>query len=226
MTRVLVVDDEPGLRRAMAINLKARGYDVTLAADGAAALAAAASAPPDAVVLDLGLPDMDGVQVIEGLRGWNQAPIIVLSARTSQDDKVLALDAGADDYVTKPFGMDELLARLRAALRRGPAAEDTPVVETESFTIDLAAKQARGPDGESVRLTPTEWHLLEVLVRHEGKLVSQRQLLQEVWGPVYETETNYLRVYMAQLRRKLEREPAQPRHLVTEPGMGYRFVRG
>jgi two-component system KDP operon response regulator KdpE len=225
MTRVLVVDDEPGLRRAMAINLEARGYDVTLAADGAAALAAAASAPPDAVVLDLGLPDMDGVQVIEGLRGWNRAPIIVLSARNSQDDKVIALDAGADDYVTKPFGMDELLARLRAALRRGPEPEDMPVVETESFTVDLAAKQARGPDGRPVRLTPTEWHVLEVLIRHEGKLVGHRQLLQEVWGPVYETETNYLRVYMAQLRRKLEREPAQPRHLVTEPGMGYRFVR-
>jgi two-component system, OmpR family, KDP operon response regulator KdpE len=225
MTRVLVVDDEAGLRRAMAINLRARGYEVALAADGAAALAAAASQAPDVVVLDLGLPDMDGVTVIERLRGWSRAPIIVLSARQTQDDKVVALDAGADDYVTKPFGMDELLARLRAALRRRPDADDVPVVETSSFTIDLAAKEARGPDGEAIRLTPTEWHLLEVLVRNEGRLVAQRALLQEVWGPAYETETNYLRVYMAQLRRKLEPEPARPRHLITEPGMGYRFLR-
>src|SRR5215211_4683369 len=225
MTRLLVVDDDPGLRRALAINLRARKYDVDLAADGAEALQAASREPPDAVVLDLGLPDMDGVDIIEGLRGWSQAPIIVLSARTGQHDKVLALDAGADDYVTKPFGMDELLARLRAALRRGPTAEDAPVVETESFTIDLAAKQALAADGRLIRLTPTEWHLLEVLVRHEDKLVSQKQLLKEVWGPQYETETNYLRVYMAQLRRKLETNPSRPRHLITEPGMGYRFIR-
>jgi two-component system KDP operon response regulator KdpE len=178
------------------------------------------------VILDLGLPDMDGVRVIEGLRGWSRAPIIVLSARGAQQDKVVALDAGADDYVTKPFGMDELLARLRASLRRTPEAADAPVVDTGSFTIDLAAKQAHVRGGDPVRLTPTEWHLLEILIRHEGKLVSQRQLLQEVWGPRYETETNYLRVYMAQLRRKLESEPAHPRHLITEPGMGYRFVRG
>jgi len=226
MTRLLVVDDDPGLRRALAINLRARKYDVDLAADGAEALQAASREPPDAVVLDLGLPDMDGVDIIEGIRGWSQAPIIVLSARTGQQDKVLALDAGADDYVTKPFGMDELLARLRAALRRGPTAEDAPVVETESFTIDLAAKQALAADGRLIRLTPTEWHLLEVLVRHEDKLVSQKQLLKEVWGPQYETETNYLRVYMAQLRRKLETNPSRPRHLITEPGMGYRFQRG
>jgi two-component system, OmpR family, KDP operon response regulator KdpE len=225
MTRVLVVDDEAGLRRAMAINLRARGYEVALAADGAEALAAASSTTPDAVVLDLGLPDMDGVAVIERLRGWCRAPIIVLSARQTQDDKVVALDAGADDYVTKPFGMDELLARLRAALRRRPSAADVPIVETPSFTIDLAAKEARGVDGGAIRLTPTEWHLLEVLIRSEGRLVPQRDLLQEVWGPAYETETNYLRVYMAQLRRKLEPEPARPRHLITEPGMGYRFVR-
>ena len=226
MTRLLVVDDDPGLRRALAINLRARKYDVDLAADGAEALEAASRQPPDAVVLDLGLPDMDGVEIIEGLRGWSQAPIIVLSARTGQQDKVLALDAGADDYVTKPFGMDELLARLRAALRRGPTADDAPVVETESFTIDLPAKQARAADGRPIRLTPTEWHLVEVLVRHEDKLVSQKQLLKEVWGPRYETETNYLRVYMAQLRRKLETDPSRPRHLITEPGMGYRFQRG
>jgi len=226
MTQVLVVEDDSGLRRALAINLRARDYDVDVAGNGAEALEAATRRPPDVVVLDLGLPDMDGVAVIEGLRGWCRAPIIVLSARAGQQDKVLALDAGADDYVTKPFGMDELLARLRAALRRAPAAEDAPVVETDSFTIDLSAKRATGPDDAPIRLTPTEWHLLEVLLRNEGKLVSQRQLLQEVWGPRYETETHYLRVYMGQLRRKLEPEPTRPRHLLTEPGMGYRFVRG
>ena len=224
MTRVLVVDAERPLRQALAINLRARQYDVTAVADGAAALEAAAREPPDVVVLDLGLPDMDGTEVIEGLRGWSNAPIIVLSARSTQDDKLVALDVGADDYITKPFGMDELLARLRAALRRSGTDADTPAVETESFAIDLAAKEARR-DGESVRLTPTEWHLIEVLIRNEGKLVSQKDLLQEVWGPAYGTETNYLRVYMAQLRRKLEPDPSHPRHLITEPGMGYRFVR-
>jgi two-component system, OmpR family, KDP operon response regulator KdpE len=224
MTHVLVVDDERALRQALAINLRARNYDVTAVGDGAAALAAAASHPPDVVILDLGLPDMDGNDVIEGLRGWTQAPIIVLSARTTQGDKVVALDVGADDYMTKPFGMDELLARLRAALRRAGSDPDAPVVETDSFTIDLATKQASTPAGP-VHLTPTEWHLLEVLIRHEGKLVSRRDLLQEVWGPAYETETNYLRVYMAQLRRKLEADPSHPRHLMTEPGMGYRFAR-
>jgi two-component system, OmpR family, KDP operon response regulator KdpE len=224
VSRVLVVDDEPGLRRALAINLRARGYEVSVAADGAAALAAASQHPPDAVVLDLGLPDMDGTQVIEGLRGWTQTPIIVLSARAGEPDKVLALDAGADDYVTKPFGMDELLARLRAALRRMTPAEESPVVRTASFTVDLAAKTAQDRDGAPVRLTPTEWHVLEVLVRNRGKLVGQRQLLHEVWGPQYERETNYLRVYLAQLRRKLEADPSHPEHLITEPGIGYRFV--
>ena len=224
MSRVLVVDDEPGLLRALAINLRARKYDVDVAADATTALASAARRPPDVVVLDLGLPDMDGTEVIRGLRGWTSAPIIVLSARTNQSDKVDALDAGADDYVTKPFGMDELLARLRAALRRAGPAEPHPIIETPGFTVDLAAMQARTPDGTPIRLTPTEWHLLEVLVRHEGKLVGHRQLLQEVWGPAYGTETNYLRVYMAQLRRKLEADPSSPRHLITEPGLGYRFV--
>jgi len=224
VSRVLVVDDEPGLRRALAINLRARGYDVDVAADGTAALAAASHQPPDVVVLDLGLPDMDGTQVIEGLRGWTQVPIIVLSARAGEPDKVVALDAGADDYVTKPFGMDELLARLRAALRRQAPADEAPLVRTASFTVDLAGKTAQDKDGSPVRLTPTEWHLLEVLVRNRGRLVGQRQLLQEVWGPQYETETNYLRVYMAQLRRKLEPDPSKPRHLITEPGMGYRFL--
>jgi two-component system, OmpR family, KDP operon response regulator KdpE len=224
MTHVLVVEDDRALRQALAINLRARQYDVTAVDDGTAALAAAASHPPDVVILDLGLPDMDGNEVIQGLRGWSQAPIIVLSARTTQGDKVVALDVGADDYMTKPFGMDELLARLRAALRRAGSDPDAPVVETDSFTIDLATKQASTSAGP-VHLTPTEWHLLEVLIRHEGKLVSRRDLLQEVWGPAYETETNYLRVYMAQLRRKLEADPSHPRHLITEPGMGYRFAR-
>ena len=185
---------------------------------------AASRHPPDAVILDLGLPDMDGAEVIEGLRGWSGAPIVVLSARSEEPDKVTVLDAGADDYVTKPFGMDELLARLRAALRRGAAVEELPAVTTESFTVDLAAKQVLDPDGAAIRLTPTEWNALEVLVRNEGKLVSQRQLLQEVWGPRYEAETNYLRVYLAQLRRKLEHDPSHPRYLLTEPGVGYRFV--
>ena len=175
-------------------------------------------------MLDLGLPDLDGVDVIEGLRGWSKAPILVLSARSGEPDKVVALDAGADDYVTKPFGMDELLARLRAALRRSSTDEDAPSVETPDFTIDLADKAVRGSDGDPIRLTPTEWHLLEVLARNEGKLVSQSQLLKEVWGPSYETESNYLRVYMAQLRRKLEPDPPHPRYLITEPGLGYRFV--
>jgi two-component system, OmpR family, KDP operon response regulator KdpE len=225
VTRVLIVEDDPGLRRALVINLRARDYEVTAVGDGAAALGAAAAEPPDVVILDLGLPDMDGTEVIEGLRGWSRAPIIVLSARQAQGDKVVALDVGADDYMTKPFGMDELLARLRAALRRGPSEDAVAVVETAAFTVDLALKEARA-GGQLVHLTPTEWHVLEVLIRNEGKLVSRAQLLQEVWGPAYETETNYLRVYMAQLRRKLEPDPAHPRHLLTEPGMGYRFARG
>jgi two-component system, OmpR family, KDP operon response regulator KdpE len=223
VTRVLIVEDEPGLRRALVINLRARDYDVTAVGDGAAALSAAAAEPPDVVILDLGLPDMDGTDVIEGLRGWSRAPIIVLSARQAQGDKVVALDVGADDYMTKPFGMDELLARLRAALRRSGTDDAAPVVETAAFTVDLATKEAR-VDGQVVHLTPTEWHVLEVLIRNEGRLVPRTQLLQEVWGPAYETETNYLRVYMAQLRRKLEPDPAHPRYLLTEPGMGYRFA--
>ncbi|MFD0277168.1 response regulator [Kitasatospora sp. NPDC127111] len=224
MTRVLVVDDEPQIVRALVINLKARKYEVDAAHDGTSALELAAARHPDVVVLDLGLPDMDGVEVIKGLRGWTRVPIIVLSARHASDEKVEALDAGADDYVTKPFGMDELLARMRAAVRRAEpvAGEDDSLVVTDSFTVDLAAKKVNR-DGTDVRLTPTEWHLLEVLVRNAGRLVSQTQLLQEVWGPAYRTETNYLRVYLAQLRRKLERDPSHPRHFITEPGMGYRF---
>ena len=224
MTKVLVVDDEPQIVRALRINLAARGYEVLTAHDGATALRQAADGKPDVVVLDLGLPDMDGTDVIAGLRGWTTLPIIVLSARTDSTDKVDALDAGADDYVTKPFGMDELLARLRAAVRRSAVTgpEDEPVVQTSSFTVDLAAKRVL-KDSAEVHLTPTEWGLLELLARNAGKLVAQKQLLREVWGPAYEKETHYLRVYVAQLRRKLEPEPARPRHLLTEPGMGYRF---
>jgi two-component system, OmpR family, KDP operon response regulator KdpE len=222
VTRVLVVDDEPQIARALAINLRARHYEVDVAPNGRAALALAAERLPDVVILDLGLPDLDGFEVIRGLRGWSQVPILVLSARQDSSDKVEALDLGADDYVTKPFGMDELLARLRAAVRRGTPGEDLPVVTTADFTVDLAAKRVVR-DGVDVRLTPTEWHLLEVLVRGSGRLVTQRQLLQEVWGPAYGRETNYLRVYLAQLRRKLEPDPSRPRYLVTEPGMGYRF---
>jgi len=222
MTRILVADDEPQLLRALRITLKARGYEVETAADGATALELAASRHPEVIVLDLGLPDLDGVEVIQGLRPWFTAPIVVLSARQDSDDKVAALDAGADDYVTKPFGMDELLARLRAALRRSAPATDDVVVQAGAFTVDLAAKRVRAGDRE-IRLTPTEWGVLELLVRHPGRLVSQRQLLQEVWGPAYRQETNYLRVYLAQLRRKLEPDPSHPRHLITEPGMGYRF---
>jgi two-component system KDP operon response regulator KdpE len=222
-TRVLVVDDEPQIRRALGVNLRARGYQVDVAETGVRALELAARHHPDVVVLDLGLPGIDGVEVIKGLRGWSSVPVIVLSVRESERDKVAALDAGADDYVTKPFGMDELLARLRAALRRAAPADEEAVVVTPDFTIDLSVKRVTNADGEEIRLTPTEWHIVEVLVRHSGKLVAQKQLLQEVWGPAYETETNYLRVFMAQVRRKLEPEPGQPRYFFTEPGMGYRF---
>ena len=223
MTRVLVVDDEPQIRKALGTNLKARGYDVDLAATGEDALRLAAERHPDVVILDLGLPGIDGIEVVEGLRGWTEVPIIILSVREAEADKVAALDAGADDYVTKPFGMDELLARLRAAVRRAaPGPAEAATVVTDNFTIDLAAKRVTRA-GAEVRLTPTEWHLVEVLVRHPGRLVSQVQLLQEVWGPQYEKETNYLRVYMAQVRRKLEADPSHPRHFITEPGMGYRF---
>ncbi|HET9654924.1 MAG TPA: response regulator [Kineosporiaceae bacterium] len=227
MSTVLIVEDEPQIARALAINLRARGWQVVVAADGRGALEAAAARHPDVVVLDLGLPDLDGVDVIAGLRGWTRVPIIVLSARQDSADKVGALDAGADDYVTKPFGMDELLARLRAAVRRAVPVDGVaePVIAAGSLVVDLARKKVVR-DGADIRLTPTEWHLLEVLVRNRGRLVSQKQLLQEVWGPAYGTETNYLRVYTAQLRRKLEDDPAHPVHLITEPGMGYRFEVG
>ena len=225
MTRVLVVEDDPQLVRALVINLQARRYGVDAAPDGATALRLAAARQPDVVMLDLGLPDMDGVDVIRALRGWTRVPVLVLSARQASDEKVAALDAGADDYITKPFSMDELLARLRAAVRRtedAPLAPETTLVETDDFSIDLFAKKVVR-NGRDVRLTPTEWHLLEILVVNPGRLITQKHLLQEVWGVSQSNKTNYLRVYMAQLRRKLETDPSHPRYLITEPGMGYRF---
>lgn len=225
MSRVLVVEDEPQLARALEINLRARGYEADVAPNGKTALQLASALPPDAVLLDLGLPDMSGIEVMQGLRTWSRVPILVVSARSTSDEKVAALDAGADDYITKPFGMEELLARLRAATRRADTVAHSgggAVVTTDGFTLDLLAKKARR-DGNDIRFTPTEWHLLEVLIRNRGRLVSQRQLLQEVWGPTYRTQSNYLRVYMAHLRRKLEAEPSHPRCLITVPGMGYRF---
>jgi two-component system, OmpR family, KDP operon response regulator KdpE len=223
VTRVLVVDDEPQILRALRINLRVRNYDVHVASTGTEALELAGRYPPDLVILDLGLPDLDGVEVIQGLRGWTNAPIIVLSGRADSSDKVEALDAGADDYITKPFGVEELMARMRAATRRtGTATEDMPRIRLGDLTVDLAAKRVtRGSD--DIRLTPTEWHLLEVLLRNPGKLLSRNQLLTEVWGPGYADATGNLRLYMAQLRRKLEPDPARPRWLITEPGMGYRY---
>jgi len=225
MTRVLLVDDDVPLGRALGINMKARGMEVGIATTGQAALDLVARFRPDVVILDLGLPDLDGIEVLHGIRGWNRVPVVVLSARASSEEKVTALDAGADDYVTKPFEMNELLARVRAAVRRGETAMDKSsprTITTASFEIDLAAGLVTR-DGGQVRLTPTEYHLIEVLARNRGRLVPQQQLLNEVWGPGYEKETHYLRVYMAQLRRKLEPDPAHPVHLITEPGLGYRL---
>jgi two-component system KDP operon response regulator KdpE len=222
MIRVLVVDDEPQILRALRINLAAHGYEVETADTGATALRKAAGIKPDLIVLDLGLPDMDGREVIAGLRGWSKAPILILSGRAASAEKIAALDAGADDYVTKPFDIGELLARVRAATRRTGSDLESPVTVIGSITVDLAAK-AVTRDGEEVRLTPTEWQILQILLRNPGKLVSQRELLHRVWGPQYETETHYLRQYMVQLRRKLEADPSRPVHLLTEPGMGYRF---
>jgi two-component system, OmpR family, KDP operon response regulator KdpE len=221
-SRILVIDDEPQILRAMATNLRARDFTVDLAESGREGLRLAADHRPDLVIVDLGLPDLDGVEVVAGLRGWTNIPIIVLSVRDAESDKVAALDAGADDYLTKPFGMNELLARMRAALRRNAPADEEAVVTAGSLTIDLAGKVALR-DGQEVRLTPTEWNLVAVLVRNAGRLVTQRQLLQEVWGPQYGTESAYLRVHMAQVRKKLEPDPSRPRHFMTERGMGYRF---
>ncbi|MGX2993801.1 response regulator [Streptomyces sp. JNUCC 64] len=224
MTRVLVVEDDPQLVRALVITLRARGYETDTATGGADALDRAADHPPDAVLLDLGLPDMSGVAVLRALRSRGPVPVVVVSARRSPGEKVAALDAGADDYVTKPFSMDELLARLRAAVRRGGTVVGggPPPVVTEDFTVDLVARRVVR-DGADVRLTPTEWHVLEVLVTNAGRLVGQSELLREVWGPSHGGRTHYLRVYLAQLRRKLEPDPSRPRYLITEPGMGYRF---
>jgi two-component system, OmpR family, KDP operon response regulator KdpE len=219
---VLVVDDDPHILKALKITLRAHGYTVATAADGESALKSAAQHPVSVIILDLGLPDIDGTTVITRLRQWTRVPILVLSARHGSDDKVHALDAGADDYITKPFGLDELLARLRALLRRTIHAEEAPVVTTASFTVDLGKKRTTR-NGQDVRLTPTEWSILELLVRNPEKLITQQQLLTEIWGAAYSTEANYLRVYMAQLRRKLEPEPGNPRHFLTEVGMGYRF---
>jgi two-component system, OmpR family, KDP operon response regulator KdpE len=219
---VLVVDDEPAMLRALRINLRVRKYDVTTAATGREALTEAGRRPPDAVILDLGLPDVDGIEVIRRLRGWSHTPVIVLSGRTGPGDKIAALDAGADDYVTKPFSMEELLARLRAALRRDDTGLPPARVKVGRCQIDLAAHTALEGDN-AVRLTPTQWRLLETLLRHPGQLVATQRLLTEIWGHGYERSAHYLRFHMAGLRRKLEADPSRPRHLLTEPGMGYRY---
>ncbi|HEX3296923.1 MAG TPA: response regulator transcription factor [Nocardioides sp.] len=218
--KVLLVDDDATLRRTLGIGLRAEGHEVLIAADGRSALQALREDKPDIVVLDLGLPDVSGVEVLRRLRAWSTIPVVVLSARAESTEKVQALDLGADDYVTKPFGMEELLARVRASARR--AGSDVPVLEAGDLVIDLPARRVTKA-GAVVRLTPTEWGLLEMLVRTPGRLVSQQDLLHEVWGPTYARETNYLRVYVGGLRKKLEDDPSQPRHLITEPGMGYRF---
>jgi two-component system KDP operon response regulator KdpE len=223
VTRVLVVDDEPQILRALRINLLARQYGVVTASTGGEALRAAAADHPDLVILDLGLPDMDGVDVVRALRAWTPVPILVLSGRLNSAAKVDALDAGADDYVTKPFSVEELLARIRAVSRRTGGPETTEPVLLGRWTVDLSDRTIQDAAGSTVHLTPTEWQLLDVLLRHPGRLVSQRQLLQQVWGPTYVDETHYLRQYMKNLRRKLEDDPARPQHLLTEPGMGYRF---
>ncbi|MEY9967844.1 two-component system KDP operon response regulator KdpE [Streptacidiphilus sp. MAP12-16] len=231
MTRVLIVDDEPQMLRALQINLEARHYTVATAPDGDGALDEAARTPPDAIILDLGLPGLDGLDVIRALRVWSTVPVIVLSGRSGATDKISSLDAGADDYVTKPFSMNELLARLRAVLRRpvldeptgGSAVIGDYTVDLDSCTVRLTQDSGFAQDATTIRLTPTEWRILTVLIRHPGRLVTGRHLLMDVWGPGHERKTNYLRVYLAGLRRKLERDPAHPRHLITEPGMGYRF---
>jgi two-component system KDP operon response regulator KdpE len=220
--KILIADDDPQMLRALRITLTARGYEVVTASDGTAALDAAIASHPDIVVIDLGMPGLTGIEVIEALRGWTQIPVLVVSGRSESWDKVEALDAGADDYVTKPFSADELLARIRALSRRTPSATDEPVVKFGDVSVDLAARiVTRG--GIPVRLTPTEWRLLEVLLRNHDRLVTRETLLTEVWGPQYTTDTGYLRLYLAQLRKKLEPEPSSPRYLLTEAGMGYRF---
>lgn len=227
MTRVLVVDDEPQIMRALRVILHARSYDVVGATTGRQAVEAAERERPDLVILDLGLPDMSGVDVIHRLRGWSTTPILVLSGRLESLEKVRALDAGADDYVTKPFNVEELLARVRAATRRANAGDEAPIVHVGTRIIDLTQHRVTvpGPDGESteIHLTPTEWRLLEILTRNPGRLVTTRELIQTIRGPVYSDASHYLRQFMAQLRRKIEDNPSRPHHLLTEPGMGYRF---
>ena len=223
MTFVLVVDDDPAILRTLSINLRARDYDVETAADGRSALQIVDERMPDVVILDLGLPDLDGVEVLKRLRAYTQVPVVVLSARHESDDKVEALDEGADDYVTKPFDMEELLARVRAAIRRSGSEGAPLVVESGDVRLDITERLATRA-GKDVRLTPTEWHIVEVLARREGRLVRQTELLREVWGPAYDRETNYLRVYLAQIRRKLETDPSRPRIFITDPGIGYRMV--
>ncbi len=225
--RVLVVDDDETIRRTLRINLRARGYEVEVVGSGRDALSTLEDAPPDLVILDLGLPDLDGVEVLRRLRRTSRVPVVVLSARHQSDDKVEALDEGADDYVTKPFGMDELMARVRSALRRGGGdgealAAIAPVV-TEAFALDFGTLTATHR-GDAVHLTPTEWRLIGELAKHRGRVVTQADLLRAVWGPGYGRESNYLRVYGNQLRRKLEGDPSRPRHILTEPGIGYRLV--
>jgi two-component system KDP operon response regulator KdpE len=222
MTRIIIVDDEPQILRALRINLQARGYEIHTASDGAGALSAAALIRPDLMILDLGLPDTDGVDIIRELRTWTPMPIVVLSGRSDSRDKVDALDAGADDYITKPFGVDELLARIRAVTRRRPTPGPASA-RIGDFNIDLANHRVTSPSGDPVHLTPIEWQLVEAFVAEPGKLFSHRQLLQQVWGPTYHSETQYLRQYVAQLRRKFEDDPARPVHFITESGMGYRF---
>ena len=225
--KVLIADDDPQILRALRILLTARGYQVLTARTGAEALSVAVDQHPDLVMLDLGMPELNGIEVIEGLRGWSAVPILVVSGRTGSADKVDALDAGADDYVTKPFAADELLARIRALTRRQSTTTDEPVVTFGDVTVDLAARQVTRREGEGahpVRLTPTEWQILEVLLRNPRRLVTRQSLLTQVWGPQYTTDTGYLRLYLSQLRKKLEPEPSRPRYLLTEPGMGYRFT--
>jgi two-component system KDP operon response regulator KdpE len=221
--RALVVEDDPRIGKTLEVNLRVRGYDADVAATGELALQVAARRHPDVVILDLGLPGMDGLEVVRGLRGWTSVPIVVLSGRGSEAAKVEALDLGADDYVTKPFGMDELFARLRAAIRRSVLPEGRSLVSTADFDLDFASKQAYR-DGRLIHLTPTQWHMVEVLVHHKGRLVTYQQLLHEVWGPTYEKETHYLRVFMSQIRHELEPVPSQPRYFITEPGLGFRFA--
>jgi two-component system, OmpR family, KDP operon response regulator KdpE len=223
MSSVLVVDDQASLLRTLGESLRQRGYDVELAATGGQALAAMAQHPPDAVILDLTLPDMGGMAVLNRIRGWSTVPVIVLSARTTEIQKVAALDNGADDYVTKPFSMDELMARLRVALRDRRRGPDEPVVATEHFTIDLAAQQVTR-EGRAVPLTRTEWQIIALLARHPGGLITQRELLAEVWGKTDAGCGNYVRVFMVTIRRKLEPDPAHPRYFITEPGSGVRFL--